>query len=360
MQIEFDKMDKNNKEFDVYSYMWSDDSRIPGKICKTYYKNEQDSDNSYSFKIPGLSSKYLKTAKKLSKEEKEAIADQLILNFKIDNEEKDDFKNKLIAACSGSGGEGAKITTLHSSSLCALLFFYNVCETNPLIIDKLSGYKFVDSVFEFKNKVIGFPSNIDVVLLGHKESNENEKVILFLESKFSEYITGITKAGSKYEIGKSYFSNEYSKPIYDDESLWKKLKITIENKLSDPYLISEKDKYIEGIKQMISHYVGVRNFIEEKYYPDNDELEKVKEYRGGEIILGEILFDKFAEESLKKYQIDYESDYQVLAKKLNEIIDSDDSCKNFKVLDEILLYSDLESFVEKNEKIRNFYFGNKK
>ena len=211
MQIDLNSMNKSKNAYKVYSYMWSDGSRIPGKICKTYYpKNEQDSNNSYSFEIPGLSSKYLTTAKELSKEEKVAIADQLILNFKIDNEEKDDFKSKLIAACSGDGGEGAKITTLHSSSLCAFLFFYKVSDTNPLNIDiNGNNVAFFKVLFEYQNTVIEGrkPSNVDIVLIG--KDNKNKDIILFLESKFSEYL-----AGGQVNIALEYVKKH--KEIYSD------------------------------------------------------------------------------------------------------------------------------------------------
>ncbi|MCR5766753.1 MAG: hypothetical protein K6G09_12365 [Treponema sp.] len=114
------------------------------------------------------------------------------------------FLKKFQMVCSGSGDEIKKITTLHSSSLCALLFFYNVTKTNKLIFpySELHDIEFYDSLFEVKNQVIRSPSNIDVVLIG--ENKKGSKVIFFLESKFSEYILGINKKGDKFELGKSY------------------------------------------------------------------------------------------------------------------------------------------------------------
>lgn len=137
-------------------------------------------------------------------------------------------------------------------------FFY-VSENNPLCIKGLDEYEFTKSIFEFKNKVIKKPSNVDVVLLGKNKSDEN--VILFLESKFSEYITGITKTEKKYEVGKSYFDKDkeacYSYPIYISSFADKLLRFDESNHK----LYADSDKYIEGIKQMISHYYGVRNFL---------------------------------------------------------------------------------------------------
>lgn len=42
------------------------------------------------------------------------------------------FDAKFGQACSGFGREERRIATLHSSSLCALLFFYNVTKEHPL------------------------------------------------------------------------------------------------------------------------------------------------------------------------------------------------------------------------------------
>ena len=95
------------------------------------------------------------------------VGDKIALSFDI-NKNKDTFVKKFQMACSGTGDELKKITTLHSSSLCALLFFFNV-DNKKLVIPSLSEYEFTESYFEFKNKVIGYPSNIDVVLLGLKE-----------------------------------------------------------------------------------------------------------------------------------------------------------------------------------------------
>ena len=197
MKINYEKITNQNKK-KVY------------KLWEEYVFNENEivlngkKDHSYEFAING-------------KDVLTLLSDNLASFFSI--EDKDLFDKKFRMACSGNGGEGMKISTLHSSALCALLFFYNVCNNNPLVIKELPEYEFVDSVFEFKNKVIGYPSNIDIVLLGYKKSNSDEKIILFLESKFSEYITGTTNKGSKYEIGKSYFKKY--KSIYNESFLEK-------------------------------------------------------------------------------------------------------------------------------------------
>ena len=279
----------------------------------------------------------------------EAIAD----NFGINDKKL--FVEKFNMACSGTGEEINKITTLHSSSLCSLLFFFNVTESHPIRLPGLDNYVFTDSYFEYKNKVIGFPSNIDVVLLGKNERTK-ENVILFLESKFSEYITGVTKANKKYEIGKSYFDKDcVSEPIYD--ALIQDNFFELE-KGPKFYLIARSEKYIEGIKQMISHYYGVRNFINDEYYEkDNPCNEKIKKHEPTEILLGEILFDNFSEDIKGHYLKNYEEDYCKLAEIINKQ-PKELNNKSFKMLEKSLHYSDLENICLSDYPIiKHFYFG---
>ena len=280
------------------------------------------------------------------------VGDKIALSFDI-NKNKETFAKKFQMACSGTGDELKKITTLHSSSLCALLFFFNV-DNKKLVIPSLSEYEFTESYFEFKNKVIGYPSNIDVVLLG-KNINTGKNVIFFLESKFSEYITG-TK---KMKVGKSYFkSGCYSAPIYNCIEKDKSFKFNKEKGFCD------SEKYNEGLKQMISHYYGIRRFMKGEFVDENENVYKnIREYGADEIILGEILFDNFAKNSgLTKKLDDYKSDYSKLATIINRQYEKDETKPeniSFKVLRESLVYSDLQKYISDFPKIKKFYFGNK-
>ena len=89
------------------------------------------------------------------------------------------------AATSGDGNEKSRILTLHSSSLLAFLCFNDVAN-HPITIDDIV---YDEVMFEVKNDVIdaslGKPSNIDVLLMG-----DNRKKLLFLESKFTEHLSG--------------------------------------------------------------------------------------------------------------------------------------------------------------------------
>ncbi|MCR5386029.1 MAG: hypothetical protein K6E69_02815 [Treponema sp.] len=321
---------KNDKKKKIYKHLW-ENQEFGFNIVKT-----GKTDPSYEFELIDY------------------IGTGLAKIFDIKSQ-KNLFLSKFRMSCSGNGDELQKITTLHSSSLCALLFFFNV-DNHPLEIKGLNGYEFSKSFFEFKNKVIGYPSNIDIVLLGINKKTK-KRVILFLESKFSEYITGVTKVGKSFEIGKSYFSNKidcFSKPIYEE---LKNQKILNYRKKGEKfYLESSEDNYIEGLKQLISHYYGIRNFIRNKFYEkDNNSLKDIKNYNAEEVILGEILFDNFGKD-LEFYYTTYEEKYQKLA----DIID--EQCKkekitNFRVHNKIFKYSDLKNSLIDFPRIKSFYFG---
>ena len=280
------------------------------------------------------------------------VGDKIALSFDI-NKNKDTFAKKFQMACSGSGDELKKITTLHSSSLCALLFFFNV-DNKKLVIPSQSEYEFTESYFEFKNKVIRSPSNIDVVLLG-KNIKTGKKVILFLESKFSEYITGI----GKRKVSQSYFKSGCpSFPIYEYIANNNIFNFNKEKGFCD------SEKYNEGLKQMISHYYGIRNFMKGDFFKKNENVYKnIREYGADEIILGEILFDNFATSSdLEKKLNKYKDGYSELAKIINEQYEKDETKPEnieFKVLSESLVYSDLQEYISDFPKIKKFYFVNK-
>ena len=283
------------------------------------------------------------------------VGESLANNFEIEKD-KELFKEKFKMACSGTGDEIKKITTLHSSSLCALLFFFNVTESHPIRIPGYENYVFTSSYFEFKNKVIGFPSNIDVVLLG-KNAETSKNVILFLESKFSEFIMTRQK---RLEIGSSYFKKgSFSEPIY--QKLKDKKILDFDENTSCLISCSDKGQYIDGIKQMVSHYYGVRNFIKGDFYKkDNPCREKIENHSAKEILLGEVLFDNFGNDIKEHYLKPYEEDYCKLAKIINEQ-SKELNGKKFKVLENSLHYSDLEEICLADYPIiRDFYFGNNK
>lgn len=182
------------------------------------------------------------------------------------------FDEKFEQATSGSGQEYLRITVMHSSSLCGLLHFYNL-EGKTITVNinnNIKSFEVEEVRFEEKNDVIvkNYPSNMDVVLKGKMDG---ELTILFLELKFSEYLS----FGS-CRIGKSYTDESKNKGTF--KHLVAKRFIDENNLTNDGYLVSYKEKtYNNGLKQMISHYIGVCNYIEQK------NLENRKVYLGSMI-----------------------------------------------------------------------------
>ncbi len=278
----------------------------------------------------------------------------LIELFDIDNP--DLFRLKYQQAVSGDGNEESRILTLVSSTLCALLFFYNITDTNPLELE-LNNKRvvFSKSIFEFRNVVFSNPSNIDVTLVG--KDQQGNRVVLLLESKMVEYYRDVN-IKSKEEISNKYLSDKIASKLYSED-----LGYEIVNSNSGFRLHSNEISYIDGIKQMISHFVGVKNLVDGKYSDKNGHgnLELMKECvedENAKFYLGVILFDKkigelklsTGEACLRAFMFRYRS----LVKLINERFNS----SKLEMLNEVMLYSLFQNnkfFVE--EKIKKFYFS---
>ena len=110
---------------------------------------------------------------------------------------------------------------------------------------------------------------------------------------------------------------------------------------------------------MVSHYYGIRNFMNEEYYEkDNETLPLVLDYKADEFLLGEILFDNFGKDLRDKYLLPYEEDYTNLAKIINAQCEKE-RITNFHVIENSLHYSSLalKDFISDFPKIKDFYFG---
>lgn len=248
------------------------------------------------------------------------------------------FEGKYCMAISGDGQEYRRISTLHSSSLVALLCFYSLSKDHPLMVE-IDGQnvEFYKSLFEQKNPIDKegqHNSNMDVVLIGRNDAGES--VILFLESKFSEYL-----AHGKYDQISFVYDDIYRVLIADGQPI-DGLEIKPgKDGWSITAMPNRPQQYCQGVKQMISHYLGIQNgFIEDKG----------KEY--DHIYLGEILF-KFPE-SVDKKHMSYDSYvglYKQLARKLNTI----NSEPKFKMLESSFTYQDLLRNFRLDDKVREFY-----
>lgn len=346
----FDKI-QNKKMRKLYNGMWRDNPVAKeADTRKTIAKNGEGelvhSENSFAFAI---------------KDE----AEILIRTFGINKHNEEIFRNKLNMACNSLGHGGEKITTMHSSALCALLFFYNVSENNKLHINGVG--TFSKSVFEYKSPVINAnsPACMDVVLIG--ENEDKDKVVMFLKSKFSEYYTSTSRCHN--HIRKRYQTHRYSENIYKQEFMHK-LGTSMHDENEYYFkLKADEEYYMAGIKQMISCYVGIRNdmdpscgFIKQND-SDQDEVSKMIA-TGAKIILAEIVFDKVIGDMLisnnKTYLESYSEKYEILANKMNEEIEADELSDKLYVLPNLLKYSmfqdeDLDYILD--EKVKMFYFG---
>lgn len=346
MNSEMFKSIKGDKAKKLYEAMWDNNSIVnDNSIERSISKKNKLSHCSYSF-------------------EGDDKVETLINVFKIPKENKNIFRQKFAMACSGSGREYSRITTLHSSSLCALLFFYNVTEKNSLKIEGIG--TFTKSVFEFRNPVMAgnHPSCMDVVLLG--VDDQGEDLVLFIESKFSEYY--MCAAKKSCEISDKYLYHKYSEALYEDEFL-EELGICKSCVKDGQFTIhSDEGFYIDGIKQMISHYVGMRNCIDsdcgcvEQKEKDQDEIvEAIKD--GAKVMLAEIIFDPiigcFEISEGKTYKEIYAEKFKMLAEKMNSIIENSDFIRRVYVHPEVLGYSmflkDNLGF-ELDEGVKEFYF----
>lgn len=152
----------------------------------------------------------------------------------------------------GEGKEKYKINTLHSSSLLGLLCFYKVSEKNPLELElefdtNRIHFRFNAVKFEKTNRVFSpsvGKSSIDIALYG--EDNQSQPSVLYLESKFTEYL----------EFGNSKSSDKKSQYQGFFNTLNKNSELDIVHKYENSKLILSGNHYCEGIKQMVSHFIG--------------------------------------------------------------------------------------------------------
>ncbi|MBE5847740.1 MAG: hypothetical protein E7300_08685 [Lachnospiraceae bacterium] len=348
MNIEYEKMDGRARK--LYEAMWNGFKfeSIGTSIKKTYStRYKKDSDNSYCF--DGGSDK-----------------EQLLIKiFGIKN--KAEFKKKYKMATSGSGEEDRKITTLHSSSLCALLHFYNITKNTPLTLELVTDkhpkrtVKFTESYFEYKSPVINNPSNMDVVLLG---KDNGQDVVLLLESKFSEYFLGASSV--LHDVSNQYLDKKYaSAPLYTDEVL-KKMGLRKKPDGEGYFKLESFDGqfYIGGIKQMISHYTGVMNVLNGESYDEkgrkSEVQEKVKNAINKEnavVILGEIVFDSIIGDLELRPKVKcgsaYSEKYEKLAMQIKDLTKEN---MRFEIITKELGYSLFKDNKHKIEpKIKEFY-----
>lgn len=276
--------------------------------------------------------------------------------FHISEEDREKFNEAFRIVANGKGQEIGKINSVISSSLLSLLFFYKLFNSSDSELSiTIEGVEYNKAFFEVRNKCVKSPSCVDVALW-----SENAKTLLFLESKFIEFIRDAKIEETKYS--QTYFT------LYENKDLEGILENGREDygiKVEDCKLKSKNGKeiYIEGIKQSICHLIGLvrgPQIVTDKndpYYKESKEYEKAfdEANKTGKIIYGTILFDS------KKMEVNDEGRYKDLyediiganGKKIVETISDWKRLKGKKYKDKIeflkspLTYQDI---IEQNTK----------
>ena len=204
-------------------------------------------------------------------------------------------------ATSGDGHEWIRITRLHSSSLIAYLMFGQITNEQPLVIQMNDqDVKFTDVHFEVKNSIEDndtHPSNVDIVL-------SNNTTILFIESKFTEYLccSRVVENISDNRYGKCF--RELFNPFHGIQYKTGKDESSSRLESSDG-----KSHYIGGLKQVVAHYMGLEYASQKGWYGQG------KPINGRRLYFAEIVFD-FGDEWSREALDDYRTLYHDLIGKL--------------------------------------------
>lgn len=201
--------------------------------------------------------------------------------FGVSSENKEAFNAAFHAVTEGAGNEISKINSVVSSALITLLVFYKLYrpkEGQSLTLE-VGGetMSFTRVFFEVRNNVIGHPSCVDVALV-----SRDGTTILFLESKLKEMFEDTARV-KRY--GSSYWD------LYKQAGIKNAIKcggITIDKDANSLVLKSEYPQYLEGVKQSISHLIG----LVKGPHDTQEQSEYIKVYNEAEnLIYTTILYD---------------------------------------------------------------------
>lgn len=255
------------------------------------------------------------------------------------------FRSHFLEAAYGQGKEINEITQLNSSALVALMCFYPVSNTNPMLLDVTANgethrLKLTSLVLEKENPVYSanHPSSMDIALYG-EDADSGEPVVLFLESKFGEYLT----PGDYDSLsGKSYVP-DYA-IVKEKQDLLHCLEDVRFKAGKNGASVKGGNHYNDGIKQMVSHFIGANNSYE-------------LNVEGRKVYLGTILFDfSGLVEDGKALLDDYRGCCQGIARILNAM--ASDKNTDLRVIDDAFTYQEFFSKVGEfrmDEDVKEFY-----
>ena len=283
----------------------------------------------------------------------------------------------------GQGNEKEKIDSPYSSSLQSLLLFNNVSKKHPISFKEIPNVSFSNVIFEYKNKVIGYPSSVDVVLI-----SEDYKHVLFIESKFYEILRDsakkvepsvTAKSNGHNVVGVSYYKNgenSYRKSLNIKERMdLVKLGFDVPEEYgqslkNDGYRIINPINgnlyvYPYGIKQFLSHIIGIRNIFKPSSRCDHNlENKKIEHIYFATLINGFPGFD--SEDATLKINnfINHYKEVESLLKRKNLNVFNKNTNENINIeFLGIKKYQDLIKEVDyfKNDcfdKVKDFYLLN--
>lgn len=258
------------------------------------------------------------------------------------------------AATSGDGNEKPRILTLHSSSLMAFLCFNDVAN-HPIIIDEIDDTAYNEVMFEVKNNVINNSpgkSNIDVLLMG-----DNRKKLLFLESKFTEYLSGgkVTLSPHRYE---EFYSMLTEKNNFRFSAGYLPVNYkTDKSQKTQYYLYTDKEpsQFLEGIKQAFSHLLGIATGPAKIQTKGNEVYTRSLLENADEIKFASIVFncdnDKF-----ENYKNLYESVFknsEVILETIKEVLPKSEI--KLTIVPKLLQYQKVFQDNNLSDEVRNFY-----
>lgn len=241
---------------------------------------------------------------------------------------------KFNEATNGNGHEWKRITRLHSSSLLAFLMFSQISEKHRLVI-KINerNEEFSDVRFEVKNWMEDndtHPSNVDVVL-------SNNTTVLFIESKFTEYLC---RSRESNDIS----DERYGKRFRGLFNAFQGIKCKTDRDKSTLRLLSSdgKSHYIEGLKQVVAHYMGLEYASQIGWFGQDRE-----KLNGRRLCFAEVLFDFQDGRSLKAL-----NDYGTLYRRLVETLPHRDDIFMFP---NVKTYQEVFKGFSVEESIRQLY-----
>lgn len=258
------------------------------------------------------------------------------------------------AATSGDGNEKPRILTLHSSALLAFLCFNDVAN-HPIIIDKIDETVYNEVMFEVKNNVINNSpgkSNIDVLLMG-----ENRKKLLFLESKFTEYLSGgkVTLSPHRYKEFYSKLTKKFDCPFSAGYLPVNSKTDKSQKTQYSLYTDKETSLFLDGIKQAFSHLLGIATGPAKNQTKGNEDYTRSLLENADEIKFASIVFncdDKKFDDYNRLYKSVFENS-NVIKDTIKDVLKKREL--KLTIISELLEYQDVFQANNLSDEVRNFY-----